>query len=589
MPDPLAVTGGITKALLDAFDQLHTSISAGLVGPDGTPSKTAVYMHLPVGQPVDPKMYADPWTPAGNVYTPFRNDGAFAAPPPPTAEAIVPPAQQLAKVPEPDPTVQRSINSAFNTARRVDDMLMVTNNGVAVAWPQRTVSIEYWAALQGMQAEPVPDPPQDVKDRLAAAEKTLYIHDESGNLSGYTPLYVAYRRNQKALADARSEYGLAYAQATIDPAAGQMWPITSSKYQTAVDQAYNDLRDMGGQQIEDAINTLQSAGGSAAGALIAKARKLYDDYSVGLAGAVATKVPWSYIDPVSWWDHNNSDMGIIRITADSHSYDAGGASNSHDSSSSFYKDSSSSNSGSVGFTWIFSIGANAGHTESQHDDGSSSSQSGGEHHEDASSDGHIEFEYFMASIERPWLLGDLFHMDGWYMVGQKEGAISDGTIEGQIGDVPKLLPMIPKSFVIVRNVKITSKSWGSMGDSLRNASTSSTGHTDASSTTVGGSVGWFGLGGSYQHTDSDASGAFGNTADSDSHWSYHESSTGGTLELRGSQIVGWVGQIQPNAPRKADPNLGKAPAPAAAPADPAATPAPAPAPAAGPPAPAPQL
>jgi len=583
MPDnELQVTGGISQALIDALNQIHTSIAAQLVNPDGTPSGSAVYMHLPVGQPVDPKMYANPWTPAGgSAYAAVQNDGQFAAPTPaPTAAPAggPTPAGQLAAIPGPDPQLQLAISSAFNTSQRVDNMLMVSNKGVAVAWPQRTVSIEYFTALTGMQAEPIPEPSDEIKKRIADAQKVLYTMDADGNFTGYTPRHASYRHNQKALADARSAFALAYAQAMADPVTGQAWPVTSSKYQNDVDQAYNDWRDMGGQEIDDAIATLQSIGGSAAAALIAKARKMYDDYSVGLGGAIASKVPWSYIDPVSWWDHTNEDFGVMKITASSTQYAAGGGGGAHSFGHDFYHDESTSTSGSVGFTFVFSVAANAGHTDTSHDDGSNSDQSSHSENHDASSSATISFEWFLASIERPWLLGDLFHMDGWYLAGHEKGAISDGTIDGQLGDVPKLLPMIPKGFVIVRNVTITADSWGEMGSQFQNAQQSSSGHTDSSSTTYGGSVGFMGIGASLQHSNSDANGAFTSQQDSANGWAYTSSGTGGTLELHGAQIVGWIGQIQPEAPRVDDPALkdtkdGKTTTPAATtPAAPAPAP-----------------
>jgi len=562
----LQVTGGISQSLLTALDQVHRSITAGLVGPDGQPSQTAVYMHLPIGQPVDPKMYAHPWTPAGgSAYGAVSSTGTFVTPvtaAPATGEATTP-ARELAAISAPDPKLQLAISSAFNTSQRVDNMLMVTDNGIAVSWPQRTVSIEYFTALTGMQAEPIPEPSAEIKERIAKAEKALYSMDADGNYTGYTPRHAQYRRNQKALSDARSELALAYAQAMADPVLGQAWPVTSSKYQNAVDQAYDDWRAMGGQEIEDALHTLQSVGGSAAAALIAKARKLYNEYSVGLGGAVAVKVPWSYIDPVSWWDHTNDDFGVMRVTARSSQYQAGGGGGEHSFGHKFYRDESSSTSGSVGFNFYLGVSANASASTSStsHDDGSNADRSSWSRHNDESSSATIEFEWFMASIERPWLLGDLFHMDGWYLAGQKKGAISDGTIQGQIGDVPKLLPMIPKSFVVVRNVKITSDSWGSLGNSLQSAVDSSRGHTDGSSTSYGGSIGWLGVGGSVQHSESESGGAFTSTHDASHGWSFTSHGQGGTLELRGSQIVGWVGQIQPEAPRKDDPNLGAEPEP----------------------------
>ena len=82
----------------------------------------------------------------------------------------------------------------------------------------------------------------------------------------------------------------------------------------------------------------------------------------------------------------------------------------------------------------FGASANASHSSTEHNDGSNADQSSWTFHQDSSSSATVEFEWFMASIERPWLLGDLFHMEGWYLVGQKKDAISDGTIAGQIGD-----------------------------------------------------------------------------------------------------------------------------------------------------------
>jgi hypothetical protein len=559
--DQLQVTGGITQALLDALDQVHSAVTANLTNPDGTPSGTAVYMHMPVGHPIDPKMYINPWTPAGSsAYAAVSSDGQFATPAPtaPPAGTAVPspaPAPQLAAMPAPDPKLQLAISSAFNTSRLVDDMLMVTDKGVAVSWPQRTVSIEYFTVLTGMQAEPVPEPSDEVKKRIADAERVLYTLDDAGNYTGYTPLYASYRHNQKTLADARSAYALAYTQAMSDPVAGQAWPVTSSSYQSAVDQAYNDFKDMGGQKVDDAIATLQSVGGSAAAALIAKARKMYDDYSVGLAGSVAEKVPWSYIDPVSWCDPKNEDFGVMQVKASSSRYQASGSSQQHAFGTSFYRNTASSTSGSVGFRFVLDLSANASHSEESHDTGSSHDSSGSSTNQDASSSATIEFEWFLASIERPWLLGDLFHMQGWYLAGGKKDSISDGTITGQIDKPDRLLPMIPKGFVVIRNVTITADSWGTLGTQLQQASDNATGHTDASSTSYGGSVGWFGIGGSASHSSSDSSGAFSNQSDSSSSWSFEKTTTGGTLKLNGAQIVGWIGQVQPASPYKDDPGL----------------------------------
>jgi len=89
MPDlqtSLNNVGGITKALLNALDQIEQYVAACQIGPDGKPSGTAVYMHMPMGYPVDPKMFANPWTPGGgDSSASFSNEGTFVQPAAPAA------------------------------------------------------------------------------------------------------------------------------------------------------------------------------------------------------------------------------------------------------------------------------------------------------------------------------------------------------------------------------------------------------------------------------------------------------------------------------------------------------------------------
>ena len=383
-------------------------------------------------------------------------------------------------------------------------------------------------------------------------------------MTGYTPKYASYRHNRKAVDDAVTAYAAAYASAMTDPVQGQAWPVASAKYQGDVDATRADLDAMGGHEVEEAIATLQSIGGSAAAELIARARKMRDAYAIGLSGAIADKQLWSYIDPVSWWDPNDKDMGVMHIDVESSAYAASGSGDTHQFSNSFYHDTSTSTSGSAGFSiGLFSVGANASHSSSENDWGGHGDQSSHDRHADSSSSATVSFEWFLATIERPWLVGDLFHMDGWYYVGGKTGCISDGTLEGNLNKpdtqdrTDKLLPMVPKGFIIIRNVVFWANEWGSAGDAFSTAVQQSAGHTDASSTSFGGSVGWCGLGGSVQHTDSDANGAFSSSADTGYGWSYSSKDKGGTLTILGAQIVGWIGEIQPKAPRKDAPEGAK--------------------------------
>ena len=66
----------------------------------------------------------------------------------------------------------------------------------------------------------------------------------------------------------------------------------------------------------------------------------------------------------------------------------------------------------------------------------------------------IELEYGLCTVERPWLIGDLFYLRNWYLVDHEKHAISTGDIEGQKLDQDKLLPMIPRQFLFARSETI---------------------------------------------------------------------------------------------------------------------------------------
>ena len=63
--------GGITAALLDTLDQLVDRVlGKQTVDKDGKPLRQVAYMHMPNGLPIDPRQYANPWTPAGGATLP---------------------------------------------------------------------------------------------------------------------------------------------------------------------------------------------------------------------------------------------------------------------------------------------------------------------------------------------------------------------------------------------------------------------------------------------------------------------------------------------------------------------------------------
>jgi hypothetical protein len=118
--------------------------------------------------------------------------------------------------------------------------------------------------------------------------------------------------------------------------------------------------------------------------------------------------------------------------------------------------------------------------------------------------------------------------------------------------------MIPKAFLIMRNVSITADDWGQAGSAFENAQNSAAGSGESSSNSFGASVSYFCVDASVQHSDQQASGAFGASGSANSGWSFEKHGNGGTLKCMGSQIIGWVGEIQPPSPMMDDPGLAAA-------------------------------
>ena len=436
------------------------------------------------------------------------------------------------------------------TSALVDNMLEITENGVASAWPEHRVSIEYFTVLSGMQPVQTGEPAQDVLDAVAKAQKLLYLQDANGNFIGYTPLYAQYRHNQTAWQNAVAAQATAYAQAMADPVAGQAWPVASASYANAVTQALDDFNSMGRRQVEDALNVIATVGQNAIAAIVAQAHKFYDAYTIQLGGQVSVGVPWSYISPISWWDHTDQSFGVQKITATTKAYQASGGAGASSFANNWWNEQSSSTSGSVGVSvGMWGGSANASHSDASNAFADHGGTSSWNHYQDASTSAEVTCEFFLASIERPWLLGDLLHMDGWYLVGHDKNSVSDGTVAGQLKDDSKILPMLPKGFVIMRNVKITADNWGDAADAFDNAQNNAQGSGQSSSTSFGASASYFIASANVQHSDQQASGAFGTASSSDSGWHWDRDGNGGTLELTGSQIIGWVGEIQPASPK----------------------------------------
>jgi hypothetical protein len=162
----------------------------------------------------------------------------------------------------------------------------------------------------------------------------------------------------------------------------------------------------------------------------------------------------------------------------------------------------------------------------------------------------IKFSYGLCNIYRPWLLGEIFSIDGWYLPGEKTNVISDGTIAGQKSQDDKhLLPMVQTQFLVVENVQLTADGWGQAGTEMSNYCRQAQSESQSSSTSVNGSVGFMGFGGSVSHSNADWSGDSSESANSAQSWFFSGNAQHGSLQINGGQIVGFIGEIIPASPQ----------------------------------------
>ncbi len=562
--------------VLSLFDNLIDRIkSSRPVRTDGKSLTSGfVYSQLVLGMPVDPGDYTNPWSPAGGgtvqdaksaqpaiAASPASGSSGGAAAGAAAGAANGGAAAAAPAAPGLDPKVQKAINAAWKTSRLVDTMIMVTNDDSFQEYPtSRHVSFSYDGIINGMQSMPSPPVSPDVQKQIDAAMNVLYLLDTDGSILGKSQLYKLYVKNAEAYAQAKTDFAIAQASALGNPATASSWPLMSDSYQQKVDDAYDTFKSEGANKVEQALDVIESVGVNMQDHMIAKARKIFDVWNLSGLSGVPDQTPYSYISPTAWADPDSDDDGWMSLQVSHSDYQSQSSFHSSAFVDSHFKSDSSSTSGSVsasyfGFGAHASAGTSSTSTSSSFQAGSGSQYSFRNDAKNLS----ISLEYMLCTIERPWLIGDLFYLQNWYLVGNKKNAISDGTIQGQLQDQKPLLPMIPVQFLVVRNVRISASQadWGGDGQTLTRMYTDS--QSQGSSWNAGGgagfNIGFLSIGGEGSHTEGHSSGSFSSRDYTDSDSNYGWSFDGQTLEIRGAQIVAWLSEVVPaNAPMD-DPSL----------------------------------
>lgn len=554
MPAPsiqgsMQVSGDLAGALQDLLRQMIDKILGGPTkGKGGEPLRDVCYMQLPLGLSIDPRDFSFPWDPAGgDSSSDVQDDGKLGA-----AAVQAASAPQPAGAPVPDKKLQHATQSARNTAVLFDTMMRVTDDGSYRPFTSAgTISSSYEAIIT--KAQGIPAPPLDpaIQKQIDDAMHVLFVYDDAGKQKGRTKAYKNYQDLKQAYADAETAYANANAAAMSNPALGQVWPVASKSYKSAVDNAYDDWRSADAATIENALETVKSIGGSIGAHFVAQARALYDAWSLGLSGSVAVGTPYTQVLPSSWYDPNDTENGFTTIKASNSNYQSYSATKSAQAASSWYQGHSSSTSGGGGGMICGVVfGASGGTTSTDGHSGSTASGGQASSFGASMSNVSIKVEFGLCNIYRPWLLRELFVIDGWYLPGEKANVVSDGTIGGQKGDDDThLLAMIPTQFLVVRNVVITADGWGEVGNQMSQYCKNASSDSQSSSSHISGSVGFLCLGGTVSHDNADWSGSDAQSESAAGSSFFQGNASHGVLTINGCQIVGYIGEIVPASPK----------------------------------------
>jgi hypothetical protein len=402
--------------------------------------------------------------------------------------------------------------------------------------------------MRWKRRRPRPGPAED-QARIDAAQAVLTTPDLDD-----TREYARYKKNQNDYGAAIAKFTEAQNRILGDPLQADSAATLLGPFQIAADQAYDKWKIQGAEKIEEALATVESLGIPLEQGMIQRARRKFDAWSVNIGG-VADKTPYTFLLPSDWANIDVDDIGWTRLKKDSASYTSHFASHGYGIRTGEWRGDSSQSSGSVGIG-VFGFGFCGSHSESSSSSSSNFSQrsSAGDTFTDDATNLSIDLEYGLVQIVRPWLSTDLFHMRNWKLRDGQAKSISDGTINGQVGDETKLLPLVPTHFLCVRNVRIFTSHWGSVRTTLENAwaRQQSSASSEASSTSGGVDIpvlgGFLSLSGSASHSESSHQGQFtdegGHTYSND----YGARFDGETLEIRGAQIVAWLSEVVPAAP-----------------------------------------
>jgi hypothetical protein len=426
--------------------------------------KTYLILNWP-GQQVDPAQFRNPWTPTNPTGTQEAAENF---------SALVDDAPLLNPIWSP-------------SGRKVSQVYADVVNAKVVPPPEdpkdKAAYDKAWQFLNAAKEIDNDDPPPDKVS--VTADSPVYAK--------YKKAYVAYDKAVTALVNNYFTYDMS------KPEDQRKWSLLGPSLQDAVASAFDDLQNAQATKVQDAVSTLAQSSNNQVGRMFKDAAAQFTNLRrAGLVDPNSRYLP-SYPFPANWTSADAAgDWSDMTFTSGS----------LKTSENSDFESIGSSASGGWGL-WSGSAGFDKteGHQSMSKE----------------TSDLTARFKYARVTIVRPWLNFLLFGVNGWSTQSYPQvGGLSNGTKNQPTA----LFPLLPTSFVAVRNLEISAK-WGKedMNAIQKSLSTKA-------------SFGWgpFSVSGSYSKSSSSKN--FASEFD------------GTTLSNPGLQIIGWVCSVVPNSPPK---------------------------------------
>lgn len=449
-----------------------------------------------IGLPIHKDDYDNPWAPLGvNLEKDIpKTDPVDPKNAPKTGSDKIDTTQAFAA------NIAKSQQSHLSTYVLVNNKLEM-NNQYSVMPGSSKLADTWYAIITGANGIPTT---MELSDALkqAYADATAKLMDKDGNVTPHYQAYMQYEDAYKSKVKARNK---AFAIAFTDPMKLQQWPQDGVSYQDDVDEAWDRWMGLGFKiEIEKAVQTLAAQGTDPAIALIARAKKKFQNSLFEFPGY--GEIPYTMLSPRTWYDPDNDEGWNEYTSTDLHS-------------ESHYTASQTSYGGGGGFN----VGLWSGSASFEHSDSQANSTA-------QMQNVKINFSYAIVDVDRQWLDTSLLNLNNWFLVGDyKKNCISTGLMgqeKPSDGTEPTFLPSVVTSLILAKDVHISWDDWKSQWSA----------HTTANSASASVGVWCFTASAHYSH------------AKQSRDFSYDDS--GEELVIPGIQVIGYVSQILPACPQR---------------------------------------